>query len=549
MPRLSFENDRFNLLFLAILSIIVCAPALMNGFPFSYDIQNALVAFTQFSGQLYDGDLYPRWLYGLYNGYGAPMFYYYAPLPFYTETLVHALSGFIASPYLVLGLSALTMIITSALACYFWLRDKFSASSALFGAAAYTILPYHIVVDLYDRGSLTELYTFTWLPLCLLFIARAVGNQGYSWLWLALSYGALLLCSIPISLAVTPFLLLYCALEIYEARRRENETHSILTPFFGLICGFGLAAFYLITAYLMKEHIGAEKFWSGFYAPENWFLCWPCQASLMADFMQKISWVVAIEFALALALFITCFRSQNTHKSRVLFWIIMATGSVFMMSGASKIFWQTLPLMESIQFPWRLSIILDLSLAYFTALKLPATWKSSEKEFYIPLIIACVLLSYSFNNVMNVSYALSDDAKTEIETAIAKGKYLDVYLPKDSDLTLEQIMSDDTPIDYTITDQGLSFELPPAEQESITLHQFYFPTWKAMLKESGQELAIKNNNGKIEIPYPQSGGTVILSHQFSKEEKIGLGISLLSLLVCIGGILVTRKRFKNNSKN
>lgn len=542
MPKLSFENDRFNLIYLVMLSIIVCAPVLMNGFPFSYDIQNALVAFTQWSGQLYNGDLYPRWLYGLYNGYGAPMFYYYAPLPFYTESLVHAISGFMASPYLVLGLSALIMVMTSAFACYFWLRDKFSAPSALLGAAAYTILPYHIVIDLYVRGSLTELYTFTWLPLCLLFIARAVNNKGYSWLWLALSYSALLLCSIPISLAVSPFLLIYCAFEIYEAKRNEGETPSIFGLFFGLLCGFGLAAFYLITAYLMKDYIGAEKFWNGFYAPENWFLCWPCEASLMPDFMQKISWVVAIEFALALALFVTCFKSQSTHKSRALFWIIMAVGSVFMMSGASKIFWQVLPLMESIQFPWRLTIILDLALAYFAALKLPATWKSSEKELHIPLIFACVLLSYSFNNVMNVSYAASDEIKAEIETAITKGKYLDVYLPKDSDLSLEQVMGNDAPIDYTITDGGLSFELPPAEQESITLHQFYFPTWNAILKESAQELVIKNNNGKIEIPYPQNGGTVLLSHEISREEKIGLGISWLTLLVCIGGVFITRRR-------
>lgn len=552
MHKFSLNNDTSNLILLSLLAITVCIPGLMWGFPHSHDILNALIGFKQFSEQIWNGEFYPRWLNNLYNGYGAPMFYYYTPLPFYIATFVDFFSFNTISDRMVLGLTACLMFIAAAISCYIWLSDILDTKKALIGATVYTLAPYHLVIDFYIRGSLTELFAYVWIPLILFFIRYSFFAR-FAWIWLALCYCLLILSSVPIAILMTPFFIIYASHEAYLSLQKRSAHQHIykIHSFLGLIFGFGLAGFYIVTAYLMSDFIHAEKFWSGFYDPLQWFLCpFDCSDKTLPDFMNKISWVVAVQAALIFACFATTYKSGKINKQRYVFWAIMATGSLFMMSGLSRLLWEHLPLLAKTQFPWRLSIILDLCLAFFIARKFPFSWKASEKEYHVSLVLACLLFSFSLNNLMNVSYETPKKNQLEIKEALSDGKYLGVYFPTEANVTLDNVMNwkkretvasfqNDDFSEHNITYEripyGYTIELGDVQKPTdIIINQFYFPTWKAQLKETEESLPIRINEetGTMVIAYSGEKSEIILKHAMITQEKIGFFVTF-STIICM----------------
>src|SRR5205823_5152692 len=60
---------------------ILTLPIILWGAPYESDDTLAHARwYIQFSEQLWAGDLYPRWLVGMNDGLGSPVFFYYPPV-------------------------------------------------------------------------------------------------------------------------------------------------------------------------------------------------------------------------------------------------------------------------------------------------------------------------------------------------------------------------------------------------------------------------------------------------------------------------------------
>ena len=102
--------------------------------------------------------------------------------------------GYITSIKAVLVFS----VIVASSAMYLWLRKLFNNMAALVGTAAFIFSPYYLF-DIYQRGSVGEIFAFTWVTLSLYtIVSQRLLFTGIMYALLVLSHNTLALLMLPL---------------------------------------------------------------------------------------------------------------------------------------------------------------------------------------------------------------------------------------------------------------------------------------------------------------------------------------------------------------
>lgn len=294
----------------------------------------------RFTAELRGGTIYPRWLSGSFDGLGAPVFYFYAPLAFYGVALA-MLAGLATYPALLATFVAFHA--GSGLAMHIWLKTLDGQRwPALAGALLYMALPYHLI-DFNRRGALAEFAAFAIIPLVAIGIRRAL--QGRGPLVLALSYAALVVTHLPTALLVSVLLIPPLAL-------RSGVVSRLWIVAVALLLGIGLAAIYLIPALTLQDHSKIGLLWASYgFSPDVWNLLrpdrWPSASS------GTVFGLVIVANAVTAACLI---------RRRAWFWPVVAIVNCLVAGALIPGFW-SLPLMAKVQFPWRALSIVEFAVA------------------------------------------------------------------------------------------------------------------------------------------------------------------------------------------
>ena len=102
--------------------LVVMAPVLLWGERNQDSWQLNLVWASQFTEQLASNP-YPRWLDRSFDGFGAPVFYFYPPLAFYATGAVHYLTAGLLSTFQDIWVVATLALFASGLAMRAWLKE------------------------------------------------------------------------------------------------------------------------------------------------------------------------------------------------------------------------------------------------------------------------------------------------------------------------------------------------------------------------------------------------------------------------------------------
>lgn len=318
------------------LAVILTIPALVPP-PMTHDsFWIDWVWADQFTAELKRGNLYPRWLSQSHGGLGSPVFYFYPPLGFYISGLfgLASLSTY-ASIVAAFGIA----LAASGLAMLAFLKDR--ARNPLLGALAYMAGPYHIL-DFYGRGALGEFVGIALLPLVALGLQRA--GRGRI-LLLALSYAGLILAHLPLALLVSLFLILPWGL--------LHGVKTCVRAAVPLALGIALAAIYLVPAFALDSYRDSGSLWNqpGYDAVTwsvlNWFAPGP-----LPDARNIIVGVLA---SLVPAALLLLFSGQRRYGAYALACLALAAGLV-------PVLW-TLPLLSSVQFPFRILPLAEFAIA------------------------------------------------------------------------------------------------------------------------------------------------------------------------------------------
>jgi uncharacterized membrane protein len=348
----------------AAIALAVCAmmlPALLRPMMLHDSFWISHVWASQFTAQLGEGVIYPRWLPLSHEGLGSPVFYYYPPLAFYA-TGAFGLVGFPTYPA-ILATFALAFFV-SGIGAFYWLRGR--SEYPLAGALFFTVAPYH-AFDFYLRGALAESVAIALLPLLAIGLRRT--SEGKGWAAAAIAYAALILAHVPLALLVSLFLIAPYAL-----------IHRGQIAGFTLSCavGIGLAAIYLLPAIGLEPFRDTARLWAtAFLRPDFWTLPATNWHVPMVIYFHLTVAVLAIP-ALVLAVW--------SHSRPAIYAVAILAISL----GLVPFLW-SLPLIRDIQFPYRILPLAELGLAAAFAARGPFGNATRVAAMALPLVWAAVL--------------------------------------------------------------------------------------------------------------------------------------------------------------
>ena len=323
----------------AAVALLVSLPSLLFGPAATHSYLYNYIWGSQFGEAMASGNLYPRWLPDSFEGLGSPAFYFYPPLAYWLSGALNALGLPI---FKAVDVAGMILLFLSGVTMHSWLAAR--GTRPVVGALIYMIAPYHLF-DLTVRGALAEFCAYVMLPLVALGVQRLPDRRGV--ILLALAYGGMLLSHLPTALLTGVFLI--APMLLHKTLKRPTVIPAGATA--GLLA-FALAAFYLLPALTLQDHISTNLLWADSYHASHWSI-WNLNFHMFGF--------------LCIALILLAWPARS-------FWSILAVVTALASIRLIPFIWD-IQLLDRVQFPWRLFMIAEF--ATITAMVSYQPWRKA----------------------------------------------------------------------------------------------------------------------------------------------------------------------------
>jgi hypothetical protein len=546
------KNHGWPVAFILAITVIFGYPVLLHRMlPPGHDSIEHMQWYACFANQLWQGELFPRWLENMNAGLGSPSLFVYAPLPYYLAALLRPVSWLLSTvdrENFELGVSVWIAFALSGLGSYLWLGSLVTKRAATIGTVVYLLAPYHLSIDLYTRGAVPELWSFAWIPLALHFATDVIRTYSKSAMaGLIITYALLILTHLFTTLLFTPVLVGYAILLMKD----EGRLPALQRFAISLLVGIGLSAAYLLPALEHEKNIPASRLIELRPASRyqgNFLFADPTynQGTGRDDFLRKISWTTLSVLGAAVLAFLSVSFDPNMDTRPERFWAAVAVASVGMMFPVSGFLWKSIPMLAALQFPWRFNILLTLAATVLVSLgvdHLRSAWRNRRGMCMAG--VASMLLLWIAVDVKSVARAVP--WKPEV-TLLLVGDYL---FPAWAKWTETKLLSPSGVMDLSRQIAGRPaqkteklFEISGSrsavfnteEQHSrwITVRRFYYPGWMAVT-ELGLQLPVRPSpsTGLIDVQVPGGSNKIHLKLPWSRAEKLGIAVTMLCALISV----------------
>lgn len=527
---------------------IATAPMLLMGAPYGHSHVENASWLHGFSRQLHAGEWYPRWITHLNGGAGSPVFFFYAPLPFYVAAIFGPLfcPGCRSSIHLAIG--QWLILAASGFTFYAFARQRGRAWVAAIGALIYMGMPYHFEIDLWRRQAFGEFTAYVWMPLILLFLDKAF-TEGRCLPACAVSYAALVASHPPATLLFSLLLVAYAV--FVSASQQSLRPLLVLGGTIGL--GVGLAALYVVPALYLQDAIHAERLWEEYYDYAKWLFL-TGQDTPDRAFGARIFIVLIVATSMCGLLSIVAYRARRALRGREAgFWLFSVVFVWFMVSPLSVPLWEYLPGLRKIQFPWRFCMLADLAVASMAVFSLEGIVRHRDRVSRFCMGLAAVLfgllaLSGSRQAVGLLEPLMPGSIVERYNERIAAGfaapEYIPVWATAAPDILIgtlriaPEIEIAETGDVQIVQRRSREIHLQVQSEDSgvVTIKQFYFPGWRARDTDSGEDLRLSatEKTGLLSLDVPAGQRNILLSLHLLWEERLGLALSVATLIVLIG---------------
>lgn len=550
-------------LFLTILVLAIAALALTfplgwNGYLSGHDYPIHMRWYTFFHDQQMHGDIYPRWLMNMNAGQGSPVFYFYAPVPYFITGLLHPLlpAGVYATHQI--GAAATLAVFVSSLTMFLWLRPPLGTLPAFGAALTYLLLPYHVLIDVYRRFAFAEVWALAWMPLVLWFTQRLVEGKRYVIPSLALAYALLIMTHLPSTLLFSLVPMLYLGMSLSGRER----THALLKLVGAYMLGIGLAAIYLLPAMTTQEFVSVKEIASGIDSVFDNFLFYGKRFATgnVGGFYREVTEATLITGAVVVLAFIVALTTRRLKVQLVVFWFTMAVISLFMTHPFSAPIWRIMQPLQIVQFPWRFDGLLTLAAAVLCGYALVALQKRPTLLALsaIALILTLLVLPW----VPEVKPMLWNSVKAfkpypeYFLNNFDAYEYRPQWVPLARYMELQKVDLSSKPEARAVVIAGsgkvvvtrwqpgdIRLKSDGDSAVSLKIHQYFYPSWQAQVVGSQALLALRPalGDGLISLDLPAGSHSVELILTPLPVELWGRGISLIALLV-VGALLLVEAR-------
>jgi hypothetical protein len=350
-----------------------------------HDFQFHLASWMDVAGQWREGIAYPRWAEWANWGFGEPRFIFYPP----GSWMLGAGLASVLPWRIVPGAFIWLALVLAGFGMWRLAREWLPNGQALLAAVLFAVNPYHLVI-VYYRSDFAELLASALFPLAVLGALR-VARDGWNRVpGLALVFALIWLSNAPAGVIATYSLLLIfavgCAL--------HRNIWAVLRGAAAMAGGFGLAAFYILPAGWEQRWVQISQALAENLRPSQNFLFAHSNDPEFVLFNWKVS-AVALGTIMVTGI-AAVFVARQRRNLLEPWWVLvtLALASSFLMFPPSIFFWEHLPKLQFVQFPWRFLLPLDVALAFFVA----AALQSSRKQWLglFAILIATVAIGTTF---------------------------------------------------------------------------------------------------------------------------------------------------------
>ncbi|MEK7526377.1 MAG: hypothetical protein AAB546_02770 [Patescibacteria group bacterium] len=472
-----------------------------------------------------------RWSPDVGLSFGEPLFNFYGQLS-YAFGEIFALFGFslIASLKLVF----IASLVLSAISMFYLAKHLWKSNFAGFlSAIIYLYAPYR-AVDVWVRGALPESVSFVFYPLIILFFEKYLAKQKKTDLLLfGLSVSALVVNHNLSFVLFLPFLVIWLIFRLIAKKAWKLIPGLLLTA----VLSAGLIAFYVLPVVAESKYITLESTIVGYFDFKGHFVGirqlflsnnWGYGGSVFGPADGLNLSIGFVQWAIVLLTTIILVIKKQLHKNKsFLILLLIFLVLVGLIHGKSVVFWQLIPQMAYIQFPWRFLGIIVFTLALASG----AIMQTLGKKYrYFVLVLTLIVSLF-----VNQKYFQEDIWYTYTDADLTTGEALTMqtrasigdYWPNFSGISVDPAPAD-TIFAKLISKKSneVIYEVATTD-EQISFPINYFPGWTAY--SQGKKIETRpDSEGKIRIN--AVNGQVVLKFTNTKVRTIGNIISLISLV-------------------
>jgi hypothetical protein len=531
-------------------ALLVIAPFFWLGNASGHDIAFHASSWLDVAGQWREGIVFPRWTEWANHGFGEPRFIFYPPLSW----MLGAALSFVV-PWKVVPMAFIALVQTMAGLGAFALARRFlPVSAALFGAACYAANPYELLI-VYLRSDFAELLACALMPLVVLAAVKLCGlvedrrgSLPRAMAFFAVAFAAVWLSNAPAAVMVSysvAILFVWAAVE-------EKSLRPLWRGAGGLALGFGLASFYLVPAAYEQRWVNIAQALSSGLQPSDNFLYTMTNdpehnlfnwiASSVAILLLVVTGIAGIAAHRGTA------QEQERDESRKL-WralLLLSAAVAMLMLRPSSIFWEQLPKLRFVQFPWRWMAILAVPYTYFLAAAM-----RHRRMRWIWAVLALAVAGGTATFLVQKAWWDSEDIPV-LREAIANDQGFegtDEYDPVGDDRynlpekaprvqVLPGEESEGSPPKAEIhierwTAEEKDLRVTSNEPLRVGLRLLNYPAWR--VEVGGKTVAAQRaeTNGQMILPLSPGTQRIVAKFASTPDRTLGIAISVLAVLATL----------------
>ncbi|HEY4906940.1 MAG TPA: hypothetical protein VIH74_05770 [Candidatus Acidoferrum sp.] len=570
-----------------VVSLLIVTPFFFYGSASGHDFEFHAASWLDVAGQWREGIVFPRWTEWANHGFGEPRFIFYPP---FSWLLGGVLSFFISWTYVPVAF--IVLVQTFAGISAFALARRFLPERAsLFGAICYVANPNALLI-VYMRSDYAELLATAFYPLLFLaalqlggVVAARVdtysesgsaapfgfdGEMRKSLVFFAAMFAAVWLSNAPAGVIATYSVTLFFSWLAFRARTAA----PLVRGFAGMALGFGFTSFYLLPAAYEQKWVNITQALSAGLLPTENFL-YTATNDPEHTLFNWIASTTAIVLIVIAGLAALAARSRQDaaarrgkprpHKDsdvadsaldRVgvqtglpdLVWramLLMAAAATFLMLRPTLIFWNLLPKLKFVQFPWRWMSIVSVVFAFFLA---ATVLRSRFRWIWVVCVLFVLVGGATF--FVQATWWDTDDITTLQAGVVAGGGFdgVDEYDPKGDDhynlaakapqvqvLAADADAGNATPAGATIlverwTAAEKRLRVNAAAPVRVALRVLNYPAWR--VEVNGARVTPENNGdtAQMVVPVPAGASEITVVFGRSWDRTVGGIVSIISIL-------------------
>jgi len=499
---------------------------------------------VMFADSIKSGEI-PNWSQGFAN-YGYPL-----------ALIAHQLPAYLGAGLILIGLSPetvfSTIIVVSTLASgigmYIFISNLLSdkaltqpaTNAALLGASVWLLSSYRLM-NIYSRGAIPELFAAALIPFLLSSIVLYMRRQRTRYL-AAISLLSFLL-------VITHPMMLLIAAPLILATTISTKWRSVSIVSLAIVIGILVASYYIVPLYLELKYLylgaNGSSIGNDTYLSLKNFFVWRWPYFPIGDHPGPRVGPIQVgvpEFAILLLGYCVSIylgiKKSLSKATQLLIWVTTATISLTLTTRIAQPLYEILPVLDSIQFPWRFLLPYQFAVSVVIAM-LAYKYHMSARYILIGIVILAVfrlpeaygknftitpLTDYQFNQ---------ENLHSTTMNPVWVGDTND-YPVTDSLFSIVEGAGT-----VTIIQEKPSSRIYMLEAETpvrVSFNTFYFPGWQLEVNGQPTETEYQDPNFRGVMTTRIEGGKHELVLLYN-DTRVRLFAKLVSLVAIVSFLLV-----------